>query len=116
MLEFHRKKLEIKEENLIKIIFIAILIIFTGCVKKEVVYYQGDNSQYIPKKSSTSTSNTKTYTQYKKIKKNTTQNQKAGCETEITEIYNSKESGKITICKGKILTVGKKTKFIYVNK
>ena len=39
-----------------------------------------------------------------------------GCETEITEIFYSKASGKITICKGKLLEVGQKTRVIEVQK
>jgi len=39
---------------------------------------------------------------------------KDGCETTITEIYTSKASGTITICKGKILKPGQESKIIEV--
>ena len=40
-----------------------------------------------------------------------------GCETTITEIFNSKEFKKpLVICKGKFLEKGQKTKIIRVNK
>lgn len=38
-----------------------------------------------------------------------------GCPTQITKIYNSKASGKITICKGKLLKEGEKTVIRRVN-
>ncbi len=39
-----------------------------------------------------------------------------GCETTITEIFTSKASGSITLCKGKLLKHGQKTRIIRVNK
>lgn len=39
----------------------------------------------------------------------------SGCETTITEIYTSKESGTITICKGKLLVGNQKTRIVKVN-
>ncbi len=38
------------------------------------------------------------------------------CETTITEIFTSKASGSITLCKGKLLEPGQKTRIIRVNK
>lgn len=38
------------------------------------------------------------------------------CETEITEHFNSKASGKIVTCKGKLLKDGEKTRHIWRNK
>jgi len=36
------------------------------------------------------------------------------CETEITQVYTSKSSGKIVTCRGKILEKGQKTRVVYV--
>lgn len=116
-----------------KVIFISILIIFTGCVQKEVVYMDNSNSSYSKKKNTTSSHHKKTYkttySKYKKnhiskhstvkhhiIKKDTNKNIHNKCETAITKVFNSKASGRIIICKGKILTDGQKSKIIYVNK
>jgi len=38
------------------------------------------------------------------------------CPTEITEIFYSKESGEITVCKGKILADNQKTRVIRITK
>lgn len=38
------------------------------------------------------------------------------CETIKTVIFNSKASGKIVTCQGRLLEVGEKTKIIYRNK
>ena len=50
---------------------------------------------------------------YKKV----SEVKRVGCETTITEVFNSKQFKKpIIICKGKLLTGNQKTKKIYVNK
>ncbi|MEA3316183.1 MAG: hypothetical protein U9Q30_10025 [Campylobacterota bacterium] len=100
---------------MIKLIFISILIIFTGCVKKEVVYFQNQDSNSY-NSNNYKTTKPKNRIIKKNITKTTDKKVNSRCETEITEIFNSKASGKITICKGKILTDGKKSKIIYVNK
>lgn len=43
-------------------------------------------------------------------------NNKTECDTEITEIFYSKASGEITICKGKLLEVGQKTRIRRVSR
>ena len=47
------------------------------------------------------------------IKKQPTKRE--GCETTITEIFTSKASGTITICKGKLLEKGQKTRIVRIN-
>jgi hypothetical protein len=38
------------------------------------------------------------------------------CPTEVTEIFYSKASGEITVCKGKLLQPGQETRIVRVNK
>jgi len=101
---------------------IAIPIVFLiGCSKNEthnVVEYQGvkckslgdvgvvwDGRNYICKYSNVESN----HIPIKRVAS-------SGCETEITEIFTSKSSGKITVCKGKILTGNQKTKIVRINK
>ena len=51
------------------------------------------------------------------FKRPTQQKQSSGqCDTQITEIFYSKASGTIQLCKGKILEVGESTRVIKVYK
>ena len=64
---------------------------------------------------------TKSYSSQKNNKRDPfketfTENKENNCETEITEMFFSKESGWITVCKGKILTNGQKTRIVTVKK
>ena len=113
-----------------KLILLLIAFIFIGCNqtnKHYIVKYKGlecksltdvgikwDGKKYVcvgnyirePKK--------KVVKRKIAIKKQPTKRE--GCETTITEIFTSKASGTITICKGKLLEKGQKTRVVRVNK
>jgi len=97
------------------LLIVSIIILFSGCVNKKpntdnTIKYKDYicNCPY----NKTTTLDIKSY---KCTCGNFVKKINQDCQTTITQIYNSKASGKIVTCKGKLLEYGQHTRIIRVN-